>query len=104
MTPGPTLDSLIARRLWRAIVLVENGRYQFVEQGTPHLGALARLLDDLDEAQRIVRVLQSRASPHGLAMIRRSTSTAPPSPSTTCLASGATRSPRRCPTRYASPR
>lgn len=60
MTPGPALDALVARRLWRAIVSVEDGKPFLVEQGTHKRVALTAYSTDLDEAQRVVRLMQSR--------------------------------------------
>ena len=60
MTPGAALDALVARRLWRAIVYVEAGKSWLVEQGTNKRVPLTAYSTDLDEAQRVVRLMQSR--------------------------------------------
>lgn len=60
MTPGPALDALVARRLWRAIIFVEAGKHWLVEHGTHKRVPLTPYSTDIDEAQRVVRLMQSR--------------------------------------------
>ncbi len=61
MKAGPTLDGEVARRLWRAIVFVDLEKGSFlIEQGTHARTALPPYSTDLDEAHRVVRLLQSQ--------------------------------------------
>lgn len=52
--PGAALDALVARRLWRAIVVVEDGQHWFVEEGTRRRVPLQPYSTDLDESYRVI--------------------------------------------------
>lgn len=62
MTPGPTLDALVARRLWKAIVFIDtasNTSYLIQQDDRARL-PLPPYSTDLEEAHRVVRFMQSK--------------------------------------------
>lgn len=59
MNAGPELDAAIARRLWKAIVMVEGGVRVLVEANTKKSVPLPGYSTILDEAYRVVARMQS---------------------------------------------
>ncbi|RYD39560.1 MAG: hypothetical protein EOP83_36590 [Verrucomicrobiaceae bacterium] len=62
MTPGPSLDGMIARRLWRALVFVDTATKTsyLIQQGDRARLPLPPYSTDLDEAHRVVRFMQNQ--------------------------------------------
>ena len=62
MVPGIQTDSLIARKLWRAIVVndSETGQSYMVEQATSGKVPVPAFSTDIDEAHKVVEYFQSK--------------------------------------------
>lgn len=62
MLPGPAMDATIARRLWRAIVVVDTatGRCHMVAEADGRAVPVPPFSTDLMEAHKIVRLFQSQ--------------------------------------------
>ena len=62
LTPGPHTDALIARRLWRAIVVfdVEGQGAHLVKEGEHTPVPLPPYSTNVDEAHRVVQHMQSK--------------------------------------------
>lgn len=59
MKLGPQMDAKIARRLWRAVVFMEDGNHHLVQQGDFARVPLPPYSTDIDEAYRVVRYMQA---------------------------------------------
>lgn len=59
---GPQMDARIARRLWRAVVFVDNesGTSYLIQQGDFGRVPLPAYSTDVDEAYRVVRFMQGK--------------------------------------------
>lgn len=61
-TPGPILDSMIARKVWRALVVTESetGESYMVNQDDHSKVPVPQFSTNMDEAQRVVEFFQSK--------------------------------------------
>jgi hypothetical protein len=60
--PGPLMDSAIARKVWRAIVVadIETGESYMVEQTDHSKVPVPAFSTDLDEAHKVVEFFQAK--------------------------------------------
>ena len=54
------MDSLIARKVWRAIVITENGEHYMVNQDDQSKVSIPQFSTDYDEAQKVVEFFQTK--------------------------------------------
>lgn len=61
-SPGPFMDSLIARKVWRAIVITdtESGEHYMVNQDDQTKVSIPQFSTDFDEAQKVVEFFQTK--------------------------------------------
>jgi hypothetical protein len=61
-TPGPHVDSMIARKVWRAIVITDtaSGENYMVNQDDQSRVSIPAFSTDFDEAQKVVEFFQAK--------------------------------------------